>query len=236
MLILFDIDDTLVDHTVAANTGARVLHESVGSSLPLPEFLARWGDALERHFERYLRGELTFQGQRRERAREVVDPTLIDAHADRVFATYQEAYEAAWSLFPDVGACLDRLSSSHSLGVISNGEAQQQRSKLTKTGIAQRFSCILISEECGYAKPSREIFLRACELAGEPPTNVVYVGDRYDVDAEGARAAGLAGVWLDRRARATTDHVPPLIRGLDELCSLRVVSWLPFRRADKLRP
>jgi putative hydrolase of the HAD superfamily len=212
MLILFDIDDTLVDHRAAADAGARALHKSVGSSLPVDEFVRRWVDALERHFDRYLAGELTFQDQRRERVREVVDLTLTDARADRVFATYQAAYEAGWFLFPDVRPCLDRLSSSHSLGVISNGEAQQQRGKLTKAGIADSFTYILISEECGFAKPSKEIFLRACEIAGEPSTNAVYVGDRYDVDAQGARAAGLAAVWLDRRAQATATHVPPVIR------------------------
>jgi len=227
VLILFDIDDTLVDHGAAANAAARALHERVRSPVPLDEFLTRWADALERHFDRYLEGELSFQGQRRERAREVVDPTLTEAQADRVFALYQEAYEANWALFTDVRACLDQLASFHSLGVISNGEAQQQRSKLSAMGIADRFACILISEECGYAKPSREIFVRACELAGESPTNAVYVGDRYDVDAEAARAAGLAGVWLDRRARATTEHVPPVIRGLGELSALLGAGALP---------
>ena len=216
MLILFDIDDTLVDHTAAANAGARALHERVGSSLSADDFVGRWGVALERHFDRYLAGALSFQGQRRARVREVVDLGLTDERADRVFDMYQAAYEEGWSLFSDVSLCLDRLASSHSIGVISNGEARQQRSKLTKTGIADRFACVLISEECGFAKPSREIFLRACELAGEPSTNAVYVGDRYDVDARGA-AAGLGGVWLDRRGRATTEHEPPLIRGLDEL-------------------
>jgi putative hydrolase of the HAD superfamily len=220
MLILFDIDDTLVDHTAAANAGARVLHARVGSSLPVDEFLTRWGDALERHFDRYLAGEVTFQGQRRDRAREVVDLSLTDARADGVYATYQAAYEAGWSLFPDVLPCLDLLSSIHSLGVISNGEARQQRAKLTSTGITDRFACILISEECGFAKPSKEIFLRACEMAGESPTNAIYIGDRYAVDAQGARAAGLGGVWLDRRGRATAAHAPPVIRGLDELSGL----------------
>jgi putative hydrolase of the HAD superfamily len=220
MLILFDIDDTLVTHTAAASAGARILHASVGSPLPVDEFLTRWDDALERHFDRYLAGEVTFQGQRRDRAREVVDLSLTDARADGVYATYQAAYEAGWSLFPDVLPCLDRLSSTHSLGVISNGEARQQRSKLTSTGLADRFACILISEECGFAKPAREIFLRACEMAGEPPTNALYIGDRYAVDAQGARAAGLGGVWLDRRGLATTEHVPPVIRGLDELPGL----------------
>jgi putative hydrolase of the HAD superfamily len=227
MLILFDIDDTLLDHTAAANAGARRLHHSVSSALPVDAFLTHWGHALERHFDRFLAGELTFQGQRRARVREVVDRTLTDAAADEVFALHQAEYEAAWSLFPDVRECLDQLGSSHSLGVISNGDAQQQRRKLAQTGIADRFACILISEECGHAKPSKEIFLRACAIARVPAANAVYVGDRYDVDAQGARAAGLTGVWLDRRARATADHAPPLIQSLADLAPLLEARALP---------
>jgi putative hydrolase of the HAD superfamily len=96
-----------------------------------------------------------------------------------------------------------------------------------------RFECILISEECGFAKPSKEIFLRACEMVGESPTNAVYVGDRYDVDALGARAAGLVGVWLDRQARAMVHHLPPLIRGLAELSDLLESDALPNRALQR---
>jgi putative hydrolase of the HAD superfamily len=52
---------------------------------------------------------------------------------------------------------------------------------------------------------------------GEPVTRAVYIGDRYDVDAEGARRAGLRGVWLDRYGRAGAEHEPPIISSLDEL-------------------
>ena len=227
MLILFDIDDTLLDHGAAARAGAIALHESVGASVSVEEFVSLWGAALERHIARYLAGEVTYQEQRRARIREVVDVTLTDAGADRLFENYLAAYEAGWSLFPDVTACLDMLSCSHSLGVVSNGEAQQQRKKLVNTGIADRFKCILVSDECGFAKPSKEIFLRACEIAGESPRNALYVGDRYDVDAQGAREAGLVGVWLDRLGRATRHHLPPVIPALDELSRLLDSRALP---------
>jgi putative hydrolase of the HAD superfamily len=35
------------------------------------------------------------------------------------------------------------------------------------------------------------------------PAETVHVGDRLDVDAEGARDAGLHGVWLDRSGCGT---------------------------------
>ena len=78
----------------------------------------------------------------------------------------------------------------------------------------------MISEECGWSKPSREIFLEACRRIGASPAEAVYVGDRYDIDAEAARQAGLTGVWLDRRKRRTPLHQSPVIGTLDELVGL----------------
>ena len=219
MLILFDIDDTLLDHEAAERAAATFLYKSITASAPLEEFLGTWSEALERHFARYLTGEVSYQGQRRDRMREVVDASLSDEGADRIFAGYLACYEASWALYPDVVPCLDGLS-QYRLGVISNGQGDQQRKKLARTGIADRFECIVISEECGCAKPDAAIFLRACTLLGERPGSAVYVGDRYDIDAQAARAAGLQGIWLDRKGKATAGHAPPIIGALGGLRDL----------------
>jgi putative hydrolase of the HAD superfamily len=219
MLVLFDIDDTLLDHGAAERSAATLLHKLVSAPVPLEDFLVRWATALERHFARYLAEEVSYQGQRRDRVREVVDSSLSDEAADRLFADYLANYEASWSLFSDVLPCLNSLS-QHRLGVISNGQGHQQRRKLAQTGILDRFECLVISEECGCAKPDATIFLRACAQVGESPANSVYVGDRYDVDAQAARTAGLQGIWLDRNERATAEHAPPIIGSLDRLRAL----------------
>jgi putative hydrolase of the HAD superfamily len=221
MLVLFDIDDTLLDHGVAERSAATLLHTSIRPPVSLEDFLVRWAVALERHFAQYLAGEVSYQGQRRNRVREVVDSSLSDQAADRIFDDYLVSYEANWSLFPDVLPCLDSLS-RHCLGVISNGHGSQQRRKLARTGIVDRFQCIVISGECGCAKPDAAIFLRACAMVGESPSNSVYIGDRYDLDAQAARTAGLQGIWLDRKGRATEKHAPPVIRSLDRLQGLLV--------------
>lgn len=219
MLILFDIDDTLLDHEATERSAATLLYKRISTPAPIEEFLVRWSAALERHFARYIAGEVSYQGQRRDRLREVVGASLSDEGADRLFAGYLSSYEASWSLFSDVLPCLDGLS-QHCLGVISSGQGDQQRRKLAQTGIGDRFECILISEECGCAKPDATIFLRACALLGERPGNSVYVGDRYERDAQAARTAGLQGVWLDRKGRAMAGHAPPIIRTLDGLRAL----------------
>ena len=216
MLILFDIDDTLVDHSSAFRAATLALHQQAGVSAAMDDFFATWAVAHRRHFDRYLVGELSYAQQGRARIRDAIDPGASDQTADAMFATYIASYEEAWRLFPDVIPCLDSLR-EHQLGVISNGQAHQQRKKLDRTEIADRFGCVVISEECGHAKPAAEIFLRACSAAGVSPQRTIYVGDLYDLDAEAARRAGLVGVWLDRLGQGTADQRPPRICSLDDL-------------------
>ncbi|MEV7186655.1 HAD hydrolase-like protein [Kitasatospora sp. NPDC093102] len=51
--------------------------------------------------------------------------------------------------------------------------------------------------------PPPGIFRAGCARLGLPPHQVAYVGDKYDLDALGARAAGLHPFWLDRTASRT---------------------------------
>lgn len=89
--------------------------------------------------------------------------------------------------------------------------------KLARTGIADRFQSVFISKDCGHAKPDAEIFFLASRSAGCRSQDAVYVGDFYEVDALGARAAGLTGIRLDRQSQRRSDHAPPIIRGFSEL-------------------
>ena len=99
-------------------------------------------------------------------------------------------------------------------------DADRPRAKLTRLGIAGRFAHVTISQDCGAAKPDPKIFRHACERCGIDPGVAVYVGDRYDVDAEGARRAGLTGVWLDRTRTASLRHRAPIIQSLADLPAL----------------
>jgi putative hydrolase of the HAD superfamily len=217
MLVLFDIDDTLIDHTSAVDSGVHALYAELGAASAPSVFREAWVAAMREHFPRYLRGELTYEEQRRARLRQTIDPHLSDADADDLFQHYFRAYRAAWSLFPDVLPCLAALS-AHTLGIISNGNGIEQRAKLASTGIADRFQMMFISADCGHAKPDSEIFRLACRATCVQ--DAIYVGDVYEIDAIGARAAGLTGVWLDRQSSRGPDHVPPIIGGLSELPGL----------------
>jgi len=216
MLVLFDIDDTLIDHSAAVRDGVTALYDQIRPAEEASAFHASWVAAMKAHFPRFLSGEMTYQDQRRARMRQTVGPQLSDAEADELFEVYFRVYETRWSLFPDVLPCLADLS-GHRLAVISNGNTAEQRAKLERTGIAERFESIHISDECGHAKPAAEIFHRACRMAAVSPRDAMYVGDLYEIDAVGAREAGLHGVWLNRAALHDREYAPPIISGLGEL-------------------
>ena len=104
--------------------------------------------------------------------------------------------------------------------VIFNGPSDEQRRKLRVMGITARLHHVLISEEYGSPKPSPEIFLGACQMAGVEPRAAVHVGDHYEIDIVGARAAGLRGVWLDRQGAAPDAARPDVVSSLQELPEL----------------
>jgi putative hydrolase of the HAD superfamily len=194
--VLFDLDDTLLDHSSAASS-------AVIASFPDSDaaYVARrWSELMELVYPRYLSGELDMAEQRRVRitllAAELGLGDWDAARADAWIASYLRHYEKGWRLFPDVLACLDACALP--MGIITNGDGAFQRDKLRRIGLADRFPHVVASEEVGVAKPDPEIFLLACEALGVAPARTAYVGDRLSTDAQGARAAGLRGIWLDR--------------------------------------
>ncbi|MFJ8212471.1 HAD family hydrolase [Streptomyces sp. NPDC096033] len=203
--VLWDIDDTLFDYTGADAAGlARHLRdEGLGDRYGTPaEALALWRKATELHWGRFSAGEVTFQGQRQDRVRDFLgEPALTTAEADAWFERYVGHYRAAWTLFPDVLPALDALAGSHRHGVLSNSSEANQDPKLRHLGLRDRFEVLVCAAELGVSKPDTAAFLAACAALGLPPAEVAYVGDQPEIDARGARDAGLTAVWLDRDGR-----------------------------------
>lgn len=218
-MIFFDIDDTLLDNRGAERIAAKEFHRLHEDVFPVSpeEFATRWRVATEKHTRRYLLGELSFQGQRRERLKELFTHhhILSDTEADTLFETYLDSYEKNWTLFSDVESCLDQLAGTR-LGIISNGQAFQQRRKLIHMGLIDRFSTIIISEELGLSKPDPRIFLEACRAAKVSPSDCWHIGDNFNADAQGSLSAGLRGIWLNRCGLNRQEGIPT-IRSLSEL-------------------
>lgn len=200
--VVWDIDDTIFDYASADMTGmhAHLTAEGLLEGHESAErALERWRLLTERHWARFGAGGITFEAQRRDRVRDFLDaPGLSDADADAWFHRYVGHYEAAWSLFPDTLPALDALADGYRHAVLSNSALAVQDRKLRLLGVRDRFEAVLCAADLGVSKPAAEAFLAACTALGLAPAEIAYVGDQPEIDARGARDAGLVAVWLDR--------------------------------------
>lgn len=148
-------------------------------------------------------------------------PGMTTDEADAWFDRYIEHYKAAWTVFPDVVPVLDVLAADYRHGVLSNSSLANQDPKLRDLGLRDRFEVLVCAVELGVSKPDAAAFLAACEALGLPPGEVAYVGDQPEIDARGARDAGLLPVWIDRDGgRGPGPEGVHRIEGLDLLPEL----------------
>jgi putative hydrolase of the HAD superfamily len=130
------------------------------------------------------------------------------------------ALTASWHIFPDVHPALEGLKARGlALGVVSNW-VWSLPELLHSLDLVRHFDFVAASARVGFEKPHVAIFQHALELAGVPPSQALHVGDHVDADVQGALAAGIAPVLIDRAGRYPPGEVPdgvPVIRTLEEL-------------------
>ena len=84
---------------------------------------------------------------------------------------------------------------------------------LPTTGLPDLWDGCITAMEAGEPKPHPALFRAALERAGVPPLHAVMIGDSYERDVLGARAAGIPrGILVDRHRARTIDDVPVITR------------------------
>ena len=106
--------------------------------------------------------------------------------------------------FPDLEPLLHALQGAKKkLGVFSDYPPADKLEALGLSGLFDLSLCATDAEINAF-KPHPRGFLHACELWQLEPAEVLYVGDRADVDAAGAAAAGMPCAILG--SAGTGDH------------------------------
>jgi putative hydrolase of the HAD superfamily len=96
--------------------------------------------------------------------------------------------------YPAVLTALDHLQTMVPVVLITDGNPRIQRAKIAALRLESRLDHVVISDEIGgraARKPNAAPFLRALQLLGMPPVDVVHVGDRPAKDVAGAQAVGM---------------------------------------------
>ena len=209
--VLFDLDDTLFDHSACTRAALADLRGRFDVLGRVPSALldAEHRRLLEALHLRVLAGQLTVDDARNERFRQLLafaGGTPDAASPIEVAAAYRAAYLAHWR---PVDGALELLAALHgrvSTGVVTNNVASEQRQKLAACGFDPLLDAVIISEEAGVAKPDPRIFTLALDALRRAAGETVMIGDAWETDIVGARAAGIRPLWFNRLGAASPDR------------------------------
>ncbi len=92
---------------------------------------------------------------------------------------------------------IGQLKKKYKLFIVTNGSGHQVERKLTHLGLDYHdFDPRIYCYDQGWVKPEPAPFLAAMESLNLKPDNIAYVGDRVDVDIEGAKAVGMKTLFI----------------------------------------
>ncbi|XHH08546.1 MAG: HAD family hydrolase [Candidatus Bathyarchaeia archaeon] len=202
--VLFDLDDTLFDHKHSRLKGLEALQRKFqklgGVSL----------EELEEEHERLLgvadyctvpSGNLVMANATTHGISKLCAMYGVHLSIEEEKNTvdlYNKEYLKNRQSVPGSIELLTTLMNYAKLGVISNGQIDQEMEKLKACKIDKLLDYFIIYENDCYKKPCKQLFEIALEKMDVTPANAVYVGDSWKCDILPAVDVGIKAVWLNR--------------------------------------
>lgn len=136
-----------------------------------------------------------------------------------MFDQFWSAYRRAWRAFADAPAALEAARAAGLVvGVLTNGERAHQLAKWEETGLMRPDVRLVASSELPAAKPCAAAYRAACDVLGVPAgRGTTMIGDSWANDVEGAPAAGLDVVHLDRSPDDDRPGPVPQVQNVDDI-------------------
>ena len=197
-VLLFDVDETLLDFRAAEAHALRMVFAAHG--LPTDgAFVAAYHRINDGLWDRFNRGEIDKK-------------TITDERFARLFAAFSVPLDGAafneryldclaqfGMPFPDaVPLCRTLYEQGRDMYIITNGIARVQRSRFARSGLAPYFRGAFVSETIGAGKPDRAYFDAALLRIGlSDRSRALVIGDSLHADVEGGLRAGLDTCWCD---------------------------------------
>ncbi|MFF9425599.1 HAD family hydrolase [Streptomyces sp. NPDC014746] len=200
-LVLFDLDNTLVDRQSALSDAVTALCRS---------------RTLSPGADHWLRTELADRATINDFAR-LRDTFGLDASAADLWQEYVDLMAATVTCRPDVLEGLARLrAAGWTIGIVTNGAGDIQRAKLNATGLADLVDGAAVSGDLEIRKPDLRLFELAASRCGVSLADGGWmVGDNAAGDIGGGHQAGLRTIWL--RGRPWPDGLPDAHHVVDDV-------------------
>lgn len=215
--VLFDLDDTLHDDSLAFRSAAEEVAREVAAAYGVDALALKSAYVAQAEgFWRRLRKEDLRKKFTQVRAglwSEALRSVGLhdEALATRSARLYNEYRKRHFALFPGAIDLLRALQARGTkTGLVTNGVSETHHEKIALLQLTPLFDAIFLADEVGMLKPDPLLFAHACAKLGCSPRTSVMVGDRYERDIAGANEAGLGTIWVNvRHETLPAGAVPP---------------------------
>lgn len=195
-VILFDVDNTLLDFSKSEETALKklcMMHQMELTKEALDQFRRINHKLWEDYENKLIEKKDIFENR-------------LPLFFHRYGISVKEGAEEQYRLFLSQGAFLIEhamevlkiLYKTHRLCVVTNGVKEVQTPRLKKAEIEHFFEKFFISEEIGAQKPSSEFFDVVKESLHEVDIKkILLVGDSLNADIRGGNMAGMDTCWFE---------------------------------------
>lgn len=132
-------------------------------------------------------------------------------------------------LRPGVQKLIASLPKHIKPGVISNHDCRVKK-VLARSAIGNALAFVLTAEEVGFKKPAPALFVAAAHAFGTPVEQILYIGNDYECDYQGAKGAGMQTILLDDEGRFAEDQSVVRVSDIDSL--IEIFGSLQFERME----
>lgn len=225
MTFLFDLDDTIIDDSKTKEYYLPELFKDykIFINRTFEEFSKNWTIGLQKYFDMYVNGQITFIEQRYERIRDSFGNYKLDEkNLSEINNSFDLYLEKSWILFEEWKDFFENSKTNRA--IVTNGDEKLQSKKITKLGLDRYFDHVFISESIGFPKPDIRIFEHVCKKMNIDYKDCVFIGDNFEYDILGSKNAGMKPVWINHKNISkntdgieTFTNIKSLIKRLKEI-------------------
>ena len=228
-LLLFDLDDTLLDYQASELFSFKHAMEQIGflddSSAMFPQYQAI-NFELWRSFEA---GDISGDFLKVERFRRTFIKYNLELDHELAGRLYFESILDTPVLMDGAKQVCEALSLIGEVGVITNGVGKVQTRRIAASGLLDHISFVSTSEACGFAKPDVRFFEHTASMAKPfAKPEAIIIGDRLEADILGANRYGIDSCWFNpgqlvNASEATPTYEISSLRDIIPLLNVRAV-------------
>lgn len=210
--VYFDLDDTILDHRKAEKSALGDVRHRFSDHFEHIEpahLKEAYHQGNVQLWHQYAHKEIT-KAELRVRRFAILFEALAITDLDPLHVSdyYMERYAAYWDYCQDARDVFFAVAERYPVGILTNGFAEIQHAKMKQfKEVRDILQSLVISEEVGVMKPHPELFAHAAEAAQTPPDQIMYIGDSYRSDVEGATQAGWDVIWYAPDVETAPDSI-----------------------------